>query len=63
MASVRKVRQVGALFGGREPGRRERDPGAWGLGDREVFWFKEREGAWEGRCFPRGSTEGGPERP
>jgi hypothetical protein len=56
---VRKVRQAGALYGGRQPSRHEEEPlgfRIWGVERRRKG--KNERGRWKGRCFSPGHGGG-----
>jgi hypothetical protein len=60
---VGKAIRAGALFGGKEPGRRQRSPMAHESGFRKGAGFQERKGMSGGvDDFRKGSAAGEPER-
>lgn len=59
---MRKVKRVGALYGGREPGRIEMNLRVPGASDCKVWRVEGRKGAKDERDVPRGDPEGIPER-
>jgi hypothetical protein len=55
---VKKVKRVGALYGGREPGRIEKNLRVPDVPDRKVWCVEGRKGAKNERDVLRGDPEG-----